>query len=205
MDDSIGRHTLPINLDASANELSQNHPSHSPQPVIPTEESYFSEAPAHRKSIGLRDLGVILNNKRRATRHVPIRGAGTAWIDQDDSGTYDPKKDRATPTPPLTRSRRRRRARTYGEDDGSVTPSPRTRRSRSQVGYRSSIVFYFTSEKALNYLRSITPGPFDRQSATLDGDLSDITTEPGERYGFGPALRERRIRRLRKARETVER
>jgi hypothetical protein len=203
MDDSTDRHTPPVNVDVDAHELFQNRPSHSPQPVIPTEDSYFSEAPARPKSLGLRDLGVILNNKRRATLHVPIRGAGTAWIDQDDSGTYDPKKERATP--PLTPSRRRRRARTHGEDGGSVTPPPRPRRSRPQVGYRSLMVFSFTSEKALNYLRSITPGSFARQSTTPDEDLSDTSTELDGEYGFGPALQKRRTWRPRKVRETAER
>jgi hypothetical protein len=202
MDDGNDPKT-PINFDHDAAETSQSHADHCSIPVIPTEDSYFSEAPARPKSLGLRDLGIILNSKRRATLHVAIRGAGTAWIDQDDSGTYDPDKDRATSSPFLTPPRRRRRARAYDEDDESVTPRTRPRK-RPPVGYRSLMTFSFTSERALNYLRSLAPGPFDSQSTTLDEGLSD-SSGLGEEYDFGPPLKKRKIRRLRKVRETSER
>ena len=192
----------PINLGHDADETSQSHADNYSNPIIPTEDSYFSEAPARPKSLGLRDLGIILNNKRRATLHVAIRGAGTAWIDQDDSGTYDPKKDRVTPSPLLTPLRRRRRARAYDEDDQTTTP-PRPRK-RPPVGYRSLMTFSFTSARALNYLRSITPGPFDSQSTTLDEDFSD-SSGLGEEYDFGPPLKTRKTRRPRKIHKTPER
>lgn len=200
MDDGNDPET-PINL--GHDETSQSHADHCSIPVIPTEDSYFSEAPTRPKLLGLRDLGIILNNKRRATLHVAIRGAGTAWIDQDDSGTYDPEKDRATPSPLLTPPRRRRRARVYDKDDESVTPPLRPRKL-PPVGYRSLMTFSFTSKRALNYLRSITPSPFDSQSTTLDKDLSD-SEGLGEGYNFGPPIKTRKTRRQRKARETPDR
>jgi hypothetical protein len=203
MDDGSDART-PTNPELDSDKSSQDHEKPPSNPAIPTEDSYFSEAPARPESLGLRDLAVILNNKRRAaTLHVAIRGAGTAWMDHDDSGTYDPKKDRATPTPPATPPRRRRRAKTYDEDGESIAPPPRPRK-RPPVGYRSLTTFAFTSEKALNYLRSLTPGPFDSLSTTPDEDPSD-SSEPEEGYGFGPLPKKRKIRSSRKVHETSER
>ena len=193
----------PLDLDHDVDETFKKPANQSSITLIPTEDSYFSEAPACPKSLGLRDLGIILNSRRRATLHVAIRGAGTAWIDHDDSGTYDPKKDRATPSPPVTPPRRRRRGRAHEENNESITAPPRPRKG-PPVGYRSLMTFSFTSDKALEYLRSISPGPFDSQSSTPDKDLSN-DSEPEEECDFGPPLKKRKSRRPIKIREISER
>ena len=175
-------------------------------PVIPTEDSYFAEGPAHsRPPSDFRELGLTLNNKRRATQHVAIRGVGTAWIDQDDSGTYDPKKERATPpaTPP---PRRGKRLGTGGDDDADEEEErPRPRRAHKPVGYGLLLGFSFTCKKALDYLKSISPGPYDSRTATPDGELSDTSTEPKENVVFGPLLKRRKTRRLTRQRSTLPR
>lgn len=111
----------------------------------------------------IHDLGVILNSKRRRNLH-PMRGVGGAWIDRDRSGTYDPKLQRATPpsTPPIRVKRVRRPSR-------ARSPARHFRR----VGYNLPISFKFTSNDALAYLRSITPGPCRSRSNSRERLVSD--------------------------------
>ena len=201
MDDYIDIPTNPINLDSNSQKLPQNSRNPVAPPVMPTEDSYFSEAPTCPRPFDLRNLGVILNNKRRATQHVAIRGAGTAWIDQDDSGTYDPTKERATP--PATPPRRRKRPRIT--ESGDDLPRPQPQKSRRAVGYRSLLTFSFTSQKALDYLRSLTPGPFDSQSTAPDDGLSESLFAPEEDDLFGPPLLRRKMRRSKRQRQTLAR
>lgn len=181
------------------------HPSENPtndrdSPIIRTEDSYFADGPVRSGPPNdFRELGLILN-KRRATQHVAIRGVGAAWIDQDDSGTYDPKKERATPpaTPP---PRRRRRSPTDDDDEDR----PRPRKSHRRIGYRSLLTFSFTSQKALDYLKSISPGPYDSRTATPEDELSDSTSEAEENDMFGPPLKCRKTRRSTRQRSTLPR
>jgi hypothetical protein len=175
------------------------------QPVH-TEDSYFEDgpAPARPHSLTLRELGAVLNSSKRraATLHVAIRGAGTAWIDQDDSGTYDPDKERVTP---LARPQQRKtRAKKYDSDGNTITP-PRARKGPPR-GYRSMLTFSLTSVEALDYLRSISPGPYESRSTSPTTGISEIS-DIIERYEeTGPVLKRRRkTRKPKKVRELLER
>ena len=156
------------------------------------EHAYFSEntqRPQMPRSI--RDLGQILNSKRRATVQGPIRGAATAWIDQDDSGTYDPKAARATP--PVTPPRRTKALRVFDELDEDGNPKPRLTRSH-RVGYSFPMTIVLTLEAGLDYLRSITPGPFNSEA---DDTLSEsLDPEKDSGYGSFSRRKTKRPRRL---------
>jgi hypothetical protein len=104
-------------------------------------------------------LGIILSSRRRK-HHQPMRGVGGAWLDQDKSGTYDPKLQAATPP-----ARRIKRARRF---NGTACPS----RSFRRKGYSLPMSFKFTSNRALSFLRSITPGPYTPHSTSNDDGLS---------------------------------
>lgn len=197
MDDRIGSIQTPINLDSQSEEPVQMLTGHSAPLIHPTEDSYFQDAPAVARPAGirdLRDLRVILNNKRRATQHIAIRGVGNAaaWLDQDDSGTYDPNKEGATP--PNTPPRTKKRSRTHEDDH----PRPRTQTPHIPKGYCSLVTLSFTGEKALEYLRSVTPGPFDSQSTTPDDDLFESPLNQEEDNIFSPHLTRRKTRRAKK-------
>ena len=203
----IGDPELPVRLERGSEEASQSPvDDHHRGAAIPTEDSYFNGHPPRSQTVpfvqDLRNLGVILNNRRRAaTQHVTLRGAGAAWIDQDDSGTYDPKKERATP--PATPIAPRQRSRTLQDEDENEASSSKARKPHRRIGYRSILTFSFTSNKALDYLRSIPPGPYDSQSPTPDAELSDSSVPQDD--VFGPLLRRRKVRRSTRQRETAPR
>jgi hypothetical protein len=103
---------------SSSDSLSYDAPAISaPEMAYLAEDKQKSQMPR-----SIRDLGQILNSKRRAAVQQTIRGAATAWIDQDDSGTYDPKADRATP--PVTPPRRAKKPKLIDElnKDGNQRP-----------------------------------------------------------------------------------
>jgi hypothetical protein len=135
----------------------QNHLS-----FTTSEDAYFAAATARPQIHGLRDLGILLNSRRNASL-TAIRGVASACIDQDDSGTYDPKESRAKSS---TISVRRPKTVTL-EDDDNENHEPKSRRYK-QVGYSFPMTFVLTSEEGLKYLRSITPGPFDSPADTLN-------------------------------------
>jgi hypothetical protein len=143
--------------DYNGEPSNQNHLS-----FTTSEDAYFAAATARPQIQGLRDLGILLNSRRNASL-TAIRGATSAWIDQDDSGTYDPKEPRAKlSTIPVRRPKPIKQ-----EDDDDENHGPKSRRYK-QVGYSFPMTFVLTSEEGLKYLRSITPGPFDSPADTLD-------------------------------------
>lgn len=128
------------------------------------EDAFFKDFSKNRLSSSIRHLGVILNSKRKAALE-PIRGAATAWIDQDQSGNYDPSTQRIRP--PV---RRTKRVKLEGDDENGTRNSLRTYR---RAGYSLTLSFFFTNKKALTYLRSITPSPDDSEGSNADDELSD--------------------------------
>lgn len=123
-------------------------------------EGYFS----------IRDIGMMMNAKRKAATQ-PMRGAGSAWLDQDDSGNYDPAQEgrrRRAETPPR---RAAKRARVHNDEGGTPRPS-REPRYGKKIGYGSFLVtLQVTSNKGLEYLRSISPGPYsDEESEESETD-----------------------------------
>jgi hypothetical protein len=91
------------------------------------------------------------------------------------------------------------------DDDESVVPRPQPRKSHRPVGYHSILIFKFTSKKALEYLRSISPGPFNAQSTTPGAGLSDSDTEGEVKDLFSSPLPRRKTRRSMRQRKTLQR
>ncbi|RDL40160.1 uncharacterized protein BP5553_00139 [Venustampulla echinocandica] len=119
--------------------------------ITAPEDAYFEAIERRPIPVDIHELGIQLNSKRRTTAQEPTRGASTAWIDIDDSGTYDPKNERATRPRPAKKARISRDV----EEDNV----PKTPRLYRRVGYSFPMTFKFTHEKSLEYLRSISPGP----------------------------------------------
>jgi hypothetical protein len=159
------------------------------------EHAYFKEyasGPSKaRTASGLRDLTILLNSRSRAARQGAIRGAATAWIDQDDSGNFDPKAAKRASAP-------RRTKRKTSVEDGSAKPT----RSNRRVGYSFPFVFNLNFEAGLEYLRSITPGPEGSQSTTVD-ELSESESSSDEDVSY--RKRRRRIKKPKRLGETSER
>jgi hypothetical protein len=135
------------------------------------DDAFFAAATTRPQIQGLRDLGIRLNSRRTASLN-PIRGVASAWIDQDDSGTYDPKESRAHANCQPRRAKMAKRE--NGQEDANR--EPKTRRDR-EIGYSLPMTFAFTSKNALNYLRSITPGPFDDGASSPDSDSGFVDAD----------------------------
>lgn len=148
--------------------------------------------PLHQQ---IRQVGIFLNHRRRAASQQTLLGGATAWVDQDDSGTYDPKLARKTP--PLRKKAKRRRT-AEGLDENS-NPKPRNRGRTSEYG--GLITFSFTGKKALEYLRSISPGPFSDNS---EESSLEINGEDGG-SGSGSFRRRKRARQVKKSTEILAR
>lgn len=119
------------------------------------EEIRYSPAPERaRMPSETREAGIRLNNRirRKATLHAHINGLASSYLDQDTSGTYDPKSERASPSlsPPL----RTRKPRAPG---GNSRPRSRTIGEPKELIIRIKL----TTPKSLKYLRSITPDVVD--------------------------------------------
>lgn len=126
----------------------------------------------------LRDVGIMLNGRRRTTS-TPMRGLSTAWLDNDDSGNYDPNLQRES----LATSKRNKRYRTRNGR------SPRRQRTgKQQVGYSFLVTLALTSEKGLNYLKSIFAGPPSSKEHG-DGTSFDSQWDHGDGDDSGPRTR----------------
>jgi hypothetical protein len=157
------------------------------------EHAYFKEyasGPSKaRTASGLRDLTILLNSRNRAARQGAIRGAATAWIDQDDSGNFDPKAAKRAAAP-------RRAKRKIFVENRSAKP----RRSNRRVGYSFPFVFNLNFEAGLEYLRSITPGP---EGSLSPNELSESESSSDEDFTY--RKRRRRIKKPKRLGETSER
>jgi hypothetical protein len=195
MDDDANLPTTPLNAsEAEDNDDLESLPDFNfDAPAAPAPEAaYFEDYDAtpekSRMPRNIRELGILLNRKRRAAIQSTARGAATAWIDQDESGTYDPKRKRATPPECAPKKVKRQRLPEEFDDENG---HPKPRRHYHPVGYGFPMAFVFKSEKALNYLRSITPGPFGSPSSSADDELSDSSTDSDSGYGSFPKLRKK--------------
>ena len=123
--------------------------------------------------VAIKSIGILLNTRsKRAAMHLAIQGLSTGYVDQDNSGTYDPKLDRATP--PRTPIARRER-------DPSAGPN---QTKTKKVGYSFPVILTLKSAKSLDYLRSISPalGLYSSSSSELADDRSDYESrDPGLR------------------------
>jgi hypothetical protein len=136
----------------------------------------------------IRNLGIFLNKKRRAAVQGAMRGGATAWLDQDDSGTYDPKLKRATRDECGTVKKGKRRKIVGGDEDGNL----KSRKFYRKVGYSFMVALRLESEEGKEYLRSITPGPVESESSNSDSDSSGSSTDSDPGYGSFPKRRRKK-------------
>ena len=136
-------------------------------------DAYFAAATARPKIEGLRDIGILINSRRTASLHA-IRGVASAYIDEDDSGTYDPKESQSKTT--ISQPRRTKKAK---KGDGDGDPNQGQTRRDTQVGYSLPITFVLNSAKGRNYLRSISPGPFDDDSNNPEKSTESLNVDGG--------------------------
>jgi hypothetical protein len=167
------------------------------------EHAYFKEyasSPSKaRTTSGLRDLTILLNSRNRAARQGAIRGVATAWIDQDDSGNFDPKAAKRAAAP--RRAKRKVSVEARGED-GSAKP----RRSNRRVRYSFPFIFKLDFPAGLEYLRSITPGPEGSQSNNAEDEASESESSSDDDFGFrGLYKRRRRAKKPKRLVATSER
>jgi hypothetical protein len=128
----------------------------------------------------LREIGILMNS-RRPVSHNPFRGLASACIDEDDSGTYDPKDEsrlKQAGSQPRRTKRTKKAKRQDSEEDASLEgKSPQG----GETEYSLPVTFALTSGEGVDYLRSITPGPFedDAISSSSDSGSESLDNENG--------------------------
>jgi hypothetical protein len=132
------------------------------------EDAFFKNFQASRLTKNIHEIGVALNSRRKAAPDTII-GAATAWIDRDDSGTYDPDAERVRST-----ARRNKRVRVVGS--GNKDDAPKSRKKNRPP---ETLVLKFANEKSLDYLRSITPDSEVPGSSSAN-ELSDSEDSEGD-------------------------
>ena len=135
-------------------------------------------------------LLLLSTTEGRAATNREFRGGASAYIDEDESGTYDPKKARRTPPSPSRPAKRVKTSNAF--NDGTPKPKKLTK----QVGFRYSMVvkLKFESKKSLDYLRSLPAGPYGSQSSNADEEIKS-----GVDSGYGGSLkRKREVKRPRR-------
>ncbi|KAG4434896.1 hypothetical protein IFR05_009626 [Cadophora sp. M221] len=173
-----------------------------PQPIEAPEAEFIASFAAgstkNQMPLWTKELGAFINNKRRAATNRELRGGATAYIDEDESGTYDPKKARRTPPSP---PRPAKRVKTFNalDEDGN----PRPEKLAKLIGFRYSLVvkLAFKSEKALNYLDSL---PAD-ESAPQPGFVEEEEVDSDGSEGVVSSNRKRQVKRPRRLGATVSR
>ncbi|KAF4637498.1 hypothetical protein G7Y89_g584 [Cudoniella acicularis] len=191
MDSPASQHSHSQSEDSEESEIELNYG----QPAIAApEDAYFKSLQRPRIPQSIRAIGIILNSRRRTTTKDSIRGAATAWIDLDDSGTYDPKATRVTPPRRVKRARVTRNA-----NDGA----PKVRKPYRRVGYIQVLTFKFTQQKSLDYLRSITPATDSSNNSTEDEEFSDSFDPDDNDRGVG--RKRRKSKPLKRLGVTTER
>jgi len=191
--DAEDTHDASANHENSDNESLQSFNFDAPAADVPREGAIFATCvppPSSRMPESIRKLGIFLNKKRRraAAAQTAMRGGATAWLDQDDSGTYDPKRKRATPdeqAPQKKAAKKQKRSHSpvLPPDENGIPQ--KGRETCRKVGYSLLVTLTLESEKGVQYLRSITlvpttlhPVPPNRQlhqqtrTATRDPDPS---------------------------------
>ena len=129
-----------------------------------------------------------------------MRGGATAWLDQDDSGTYDPKRKRATPDEqPQKKTKKQKRSPVLDENG-----IPQLRREAyKKVGYSLMVTLTLESEKGVQYLRSIAPGPLESGSSRSSSASSDSSADSDHDSGYGSFPKPRRRERHRQQPERL--
>lgn len=173
-----------------------------PQAVEAPESNFVASLAGSKKlqmRSGLRELAAAINNKRRAATNREFRGGATAYIDEDESGTYDPKKARRTPPSPSRPAKRVKISHPLDEDR-----NPKPKKPTKQIGFRYSLVvkLEFKSKEALDYLSSIPAGASGPLTGNVEEEVEVDSDDP--EYG-GTFKRKRAVKRPRRLGATVDR
>lgn len=152
----------------------------------------------------IRALATEIQSRKRAAAQAGLRkaaGGATAYIDQDESGTYDPnpKRKRATPAPS---SKKPKRARILAPEGLDEDGNPKLGK-RNMIGYRNLVSFKFEKESSLAYLRTLTPEPFpepefDRPEYNDPEEESDSDEDSDEDSGYGGSFPKKSKRNIKK-------
>ena len=129
-------------------------------------------------------------NSRRPTSHNPLRGLASACIDEDDSGTYDPKEESRVKHA-SSQPRRTKKAKTNADGEDDASPRSETREGGG-AEYSLPVTLGLSSGESVESLKSITPGIFeDDVSSSSDSDSESVGTEDGvlstRRKSYKPA------------------
>ena len=119
-----------------------------------------------------------------------MRGGATGCYDQDDSGTYDPKRKRATPDAPKNVVVKKQKIHSEGKDDEDREKVLKVLKVHRKVWYSLMVTLTLESEQGREYLRGITPGPSDESDTSQDEE-----SEPETDTGDGNFNKRRRRRR----------
>jgi hypothetical protein len=184
-------------------EYLNDHDSHHTHPDDDQDEPEFDCAPVKKihitfdhsyylqhdpsEIISLNPLGIRYFPRREGTLQG-LSGFSTGYVDQDTSGTYDPKRERVTPLATPEVKQKPKLVSNTGEE-GQVVP----KRIRHKVGYDIAIKIKFESEDARQYLRSITPGPYSDKSSD---EQDEISSEDDGNRGRRSVMRRRKLRCL---------
>lgn len=145
----------------------------------------------------LQGLSVFFNRQRRAAAQGPLKGGASGWIDQDDSGTYDPaqKLKRLTHAKVKAGARRAKRKQELvsDTDDDNDNEESEDRYSRKNVGYGLMMTFSFVKPASKSYLRSITPS-FSEEEVSSQSDSEEDSSFSGP-FEKAKKLRNRKKRK----------
>ncbi|TGO24335.1 hypothetical protein BPAE_0105g00010 [Botrytis paeoniae] len=135
-------------------------------PAAPASETF--SLPSYRSSPSMRcnmprnfqELSIMFNStKRTAAIKGQAQRIGIAGADRDDSGTYDPSLERKRNTR-STRATTKKTKENAGETVKSASAG-NGRKTKEQGSFELMVTIKLTSERGLQYLRTVTPGPED--------------------------------------------
>ncbi|KAF7946294.1 hypothetical protein EAE96_009295 [Botrytis aclada] len=154
-------------------------------PAAPAPETF--PLPSYRSSPSIRcnmprnfqELSIMFNStKRTAAIKGQAQRIGTAGADRDDSGTYDPSLERKRNTR-TTRATTKKNKENGGETVKSVSTGS-GRKTKEQGSFELMFTIKLTSERGLEYLRNITPGPEDDERKFPPIDEADDEESSGD-------------------------
>ncbi len=145
--------------------------------------------PSNRMPESIRNLGIMLNKKRRAAVQRVMRGGTTACYDQDDSGTYGSKRRRATSKNVIVKKQK------IHSDDKDDENGEGVLKVQRKVGYSLLVTLTLESEQGREYLRGITPGASDESDTSQDQE-SESESDTGDGDFNKRRLRRREPKRL---------
>ena len=202
--DAEDTHEASANNENSDNESLLSFNFDAPAADVPREGAIFATCvppPSSRMPESIRKLGIFLNKKRRraAAAQTAMRGGATAWLDQDDSGTYDPKRKRATPdeqAPQKKAAKKQKRSHSpvLPPDENGIPQ--KGRETCRKVGYSLLVTLTLESEKGVQYLRSITPGPNGSAPSSSESSASSADSDRDSGSGSGSFPKPRQPERL---------